>query len=68
MQGDYKILQLEFVKTLLICFNSLVSARTPRCGSFEKRKKRTLVVKITRDHNLCIALWENKTGFNINAG
>jgi hypothetical protein len=42
MQGDYKILQLEFVNTLLICFNS--PARTPCCGSFEKEMQRTLGV------------------------
>jgi hypothetical protein len=46
MQGDYKILQLEFVKTLLICFNSPISARTPCCDSFEKKRQRTLGVKI----------------------
>jgi hypothetical protein len=34
MQGDYKILWLEFVKTLLICFNSPISACTPCCGNF----------------------------------
>jgi hypothetical protein len=40
-QGDYKILQLEFVKTLLICFNSPISARTPCCRSLEEKKQRT---------------------------
>jgi hypothetical protein len=45
MQGDYKILQLEFVRTLSICFNSPISARTPCCGSFEKKKQRTLGIK-----------------------
>jgi hypothetical protein len=38
IQGDYRILQLEFVKTLLICFNSPISAHTPCCGSFGKQK------------------------------
>jgi hypothetical protein len=28
IQGDYKILQLEFVKTHLICFNSSILAHT----------------------------------------
>jgi hypothetical protein len=32
IQGDYKILWLEFVKTRLICFNSPISAHTPCCG------------------------------------
>jgi hypothetical protein len=35
IQGDYKILQLESVKNLLMCFNSRILARTPCCGSFE---------------------------------
>jgi hypothetical protein len=44
IQGDYKILWLEFVKTLFICFNSSISAHTPCCGSFEKEKQRTFRV------------------------
>ena len=39
MQGDYKILRLEFVKTLSICFNSPISTRIPCCGSFEEESK-----------------------------
>jgi hypothetical protein len=35
IQGDYKILQLEFVRTLLISFKSPILAPTPCCGSFE---------------------------------
>jgi hypothetical protein len=45
MQGDYKILWLEFVKNILICFNSPISARTPYSGNFERKKRqRTLGV------------------------
>jgi hypothetical protein len=48
MQSDYKIVWLEFVKALSICFNFVISARTPCCGSFEKKKKqRTLGVKFS---------------------
>jgi hypothetical protein len=42
IEGDYKILQLELLKTLLICFNSPISAHIPCCGSFERKKQRTL--------------------------
>jgi hypothetical protein len=38
IQGNYKILQLEFVKALLICFNFAISARIPCCGSFGKKE------------------------------
>jgi hypothetical protein len=44
IQGDYKILWLEFVKTLLICFNSSISPCIPYCGSLKKKKQRTLGV------------------------
>jgi hypothetical protein len=44
MQGDYKILQLEFVKALLICFNSPILACTPCCGNFEKKEAKNFSV------------------------
>jgi hypothetical protein len=44
MQGDYKILQLEFVKTLSICFNSPISTCT-HVVAILKKKQRTLGVK-----------------------
>jgi hypothetical protein len=39
MQGDYKILWLEFVKTLSICFNSAILACIPYCGSLKINKE-----------------------------
>jgi hypothetical protein len=42
IQRDYKILQLEFVKTLLSCFNFPISTRTPWCGSLKKNKNKEL--------------------------
>jgi hypothetical protein len=43
MLSDYKIIQLEFVKILSICFNSSILACTPCCGSYRgKEKQRTL--------------------------
>jgi hypothetical protein len=61
IQGDYKIQQLEFVKTLLICFNSPISAHTPCCGSFggEKEKQRTLGVKFPSTNIPKIHMFQN---------
>jgi hypothetical protein len=57
IRGDYKILWLEFVKTLLICFNSPISARIPCCGSFGKKKQRTLGVNPQRIMRTKMVLW-----------
>jgi hypothetical protein len=46
IQGVYKILQLEFVKTLLICFNSPISAHPHVVAVLKKQRQRTLGVKL----------------------
>jgi hypothetical protein len=50
IQGNYKIRKLEYVKTLLICFNFPILACTPCCGSFGKKKQRTLGVNSKLQH------------------